>query len=124
MNADQLIELSREQDLYFVAPKGHADEIERIIFLPQGWCDEFTVENGFAGGIDSEDAPDLYGYIGSPDILNWKMNERKEALTSDINGWTSIDDLLNMRQVSEQEARQIDADLFITLDAINDGTAV
>ncbi len=121
---DQLIDLSRNQNLYFVAPKGVSDGKERIIYLPKGWCDEFTRENGFAGGFDDiEDGPTLYGYIGNPEMFNWKGKTNKEVLMSKITGWITIGDLLAMKQVNKSEACSLDPDLFELLDAIDSGVA-
>lgn len=99
-----VVEANRERDLYL---KELADDMDlpsgNVVFIPQGWCDEFTIANGFAGGPDDvEDEPCLYGWI---------------PLTTDANsevhtGWYPIEALQQFPEITEQEAREIHPRMF------------
>lgn len=104
-----IVEKNREQDLFFVT------EDNRIIFIPQNWCDEFEA--------DPDDEPSIYGWYGNKDIPNWKNRDSKEWYTFESQAWQSVTYLESLKEVTEEEARSIDPDLFELLDAVNSGVA-
>lgn len=105
-----IIEKNRVQNLYY-----HAPEDGGVILVPQGWCDEFTVATGHAGGPDNEDEPELYGYLpGMYDPADDFDTQADEAT-----GWVEISDLEALREVTEEEARTLDPNLFRLLEAID-----
>lgn len=122
MTTDDMIAANRERDLFIVTRR---DERKRagpgnrmVVFIPQGWCDDFCVATGFAGGPDfidedtEEPSPELYGY-------GW-TGPNTTATGYDTIFW-KIADLLAGQEVTEAEAKQIDPGLFGHLDKINRG---
>jgi hypothetical protein len=55
MTTQELIEKNRQDTI-------NLDITDGEVVIPQGWIDEYTAANGYAGGIDSEDK-DIYCYL-------------------------------------------------------------
>ena len=106
-----ILEANRQRDLYLLDP-----ETNRIVFAPHNWCDELRQD-------DEDDGPCFTCYFGNPDVLAFQQRESREWLTTDAQLLFSVESLEAMREVSEQEARQLDPDLFTLLAAINSGEA-
>jgi hypothetical protein len=87
---DILIE-NRQRDVFF-QDDGH------IIFIPQGWADFFYE-------VDEEDGPCVYGYGYG--------QHAGETL------WYPVDKVNKLPEVTEEQAKQIDPDLFKELDRID-----
>jgi len=105
-------EENRKRSLYFDDGNGH------IVFAPQGWADEI--------GQESEDGEgwEFQCYHGdNEDTLAFEDRQGNEYLTTDCIQWFLVSDLAKMREVTEEEARQLDPDLFTLLDAIDSGEA-
>ena len=113
LEALRLIEINRERGLYF-----HEHKSDRIIYLPQGWSEEFV-------DYDEEDESvrNTYCWYGNEDTLAYQQRVSMEMLTTDSQSWFDLEALAQMKQVSEAEARVIDPDLFTVMDAYNSGVA-
>lgn len=105
---NKFFQQNRQSGLYFV------NEFNRIIYIPQGWCDEFE---------QVDENLSLFGWFGNPEVSNWKGRKNKEYLTTDAQAWHNVNQLEKYRQVDETEARKIDSELFELLDAINNNIA-
>jgi hypothetical protein len=87
---------------------------DNCYFFPQGWCDDFTVAKGLAGGpdyVDEEDGPqpEIYGYAP----LNTTPNSEVDTL------FVPLETLDNCREVTEEQAKSIHPALFTHLEKIN-----
>lgn len=98
-----VIEANRDRDLYLVDWR-----YDNVVFIPKGWCDEFTVANGFAGGPDDKDEPAIYAYGPT----HSKNDSEVETL------FFEIVELQEMEEVSETAARRIHPALFCHLDTL------
>jgi len=115
MNNTRIHKQNRKGDLYL---DGGNYTDGRIIFIPQNWCDSFTDSNP-----DDTQYPDIYGWIGGKDVLNFQNRDSHEYRCDESQGWTPVTKLLEMRQLDEAEARMLDHDLFTLLDAVRSGDA-
>jgi hypothetical protein len=100
--ADIFCRQNRCQDLWYT------DELNCYLF-PQGWCDAFTAAQGFPGGPDNPERPEIYGYAP----LSTDTDSEVETL------FVSISTIRGLRQIPEAEARRLHPQLGAHLDAIN-----
>ena len=91
---------NRKADVYLRNPEGG------VVFIPQGWCDEFEQD------ADSE-----------PEIMTYASVGLGENGPVD-NLYITISCLNAMRQISETEARELHPFLFDVLARINNGEDV
>jgi hypothetical protein len=104
-------EANRQRDLYFVEPDSN-----RIVLAPKGWADEIGQENEDGEGWEFQ------CYHGNEDVLAFRergTDGTGEYLTTDCIEWFLCNNLAKMREPTEAEARQIDPDLFVLLEAID-----
>ena len=104
---NRILSANRLRDLYFrQAERGTVN----VILLPQGWCDAFTCKQGFTGGPDFDEGPEVYGYGPT----RWASNDSEV----DTLFW-EIETLARCEEITEAQARLIHPNLFSFLDAIN-----
>jgi hypothetical protein len=106
-----ILEKNKQASLYFKLNNG------RVFFLPQNWAHDFPDIDG-----DEEDGQSVYGYLGNEDVNRWLGRDTREWYTTDVCFWVCLSDL--DQEISEEEARQLDPDLFRLLDAIDSKEAV
>lgn len=102
-----VVDSNRQRDLYLT-------DGDNVWFIPQGWCDDFSIANGSSGGLDYVDdfgevRPEIYCYAP----LGLDKNSEVDTL------YCSIASLEVLRETTEEESRQIHPELFRYLDAIN-----
>ena len=101
-----VVEANRERDLWLV------DEVCNVYFIPQGWCDEWSIAAGFTGGLDNEeDGPEIYCYAPTHTYANSPIDTLFVPVTM----------LQPLRETDEQTARLVHPALAAFLDAINQG---
>lgn len=107
-----LIAENRLRDLYLLDPGTN-----RVVFMPRYWCDEMRQD-------DEDDGICISCWYGNDSVLAYQERESKEWLSTDACELMMLSDLEQMREISEEEARKIDPDLFTLLEAINSGKAI
>lgn len=106
-----VVKANEERDVFLV----NEDQTgKRIIFIPRNWVYEM-------GHDDPDDGTCINCWYGNADVLAFEKRETKEWLTTDAQAYFALFELENMSEVSEEEARQIDPDLFRLLDYVNSG---
>ena len=93
-----IIDRNRERDVYL---RHEEQDHINVIMIPRGWCDAFTANNGFPGGLDSEDR-DIYCW--APTLL--QRNSTIETL------WVALRDLQRCEEITEREARHLHPAMF------------
>ena len=91
---------NRKADVYLRNPEGS------VVFIPQGWCDEFEQ--------DADSEPEIMTYASVGPGENGPVD----------NLYITISCLNAMRQISETEARELHPFLFDVLARINNGEDV
>jgi hypothetical protein len=107
---ENVIEANRQRTLILT-------DGEHVYYVPEGWADGFTYAAGCTGGPDWQegdedmaDGPGLYCYAA----LNTDPNSPVETL------FVSVAVLQGMKEISEEEARQLHPALFEYLAAIDE----
>jgi hypothetical protein len=101
--------LNRKQELWLMDIS-----TENCFFIPQGWCDEWSVATGHAGGLDNVDddgkpEPEIYCYYPTQTVANSEVET----------GFVAIKDLEQLVPTTEEEARKRHPKLGKHLDAID-----
>lgn len=114
-----IVDKNRERSLYLLDR-----ETDRVVFIPQGWCDDFANVHQDEDAFGDLAEPEIYCWYGNPDCLAFKGRDDREWMTWDAQEWFKLSALERMRELSEAEAWVADPDLFELLDAVNSGAAV
>ncbi len=101
-----VVEANRERDLLLT-------DRRHVYFIPQGWCDEWSVAAGFEGGLDwvenGEPSPEINCYAPT----HTKMNSPVDTL------FVKVADLQKLDEIDEMPAKKLHPELFAHLERIN-----
>lgn len=96
MSKTDILQENQGRDLYFL-------DNGRIIYMPKGWANEMRQ--------DDEMDICIICWYGNPYCLAYQNSG--EWLTTDAQALFNLSYLENLPEVSEEEARRIDGDLFV-----------
>lgn len=107
-----VVEANRERSFYLT-------DRQNVYFIPKGWCDAWSVADGFSGGLDfinedGEAEPEIYCYAPT----HSRPNSPVDTL------FVSVADLQKLVEIDEMPARKLHRELFLYLEKINAGENV
>ena len=99
---------NRKQDLWL-------EDENNCYFIPQGWCDDWSVAQGFSGGLDFIDdeglpSPEIYCYAPTHTTPNSPVDTL----------FVSVKDLSQLTEITEEKAKKKHPALGEHLDKINE----
>lgn len=110
MNQD-VVEANRERDLWL------ASSFNRIIFVPKGWCDDYSYAKGHHGGLDWTQNNGMFAK--GPEILCYAPNTVNEKIKPVARLFILVEKLQKLEEVDKETARTRDPDLFEFLEEDN-----